>query len=325
MKDNGWKMGTRFLLLGLVFLFIPALASAQEFPTKPINVRSTFGPGTPFDIAFRLLASRAEKMLGQPFAVINDTTGGGMIAMNTIAKEKPDGHNLLLGTTTTFVWVPQFRKVNVKYQDYTPIVQFGKGLIGMVVRAEAPYKTLKELVEYTKKNPGKLSYGATAKSTPKQVALEVIAKQEGIDWTFVPFDADNLSLAALLGGHVDICSAGTAWIPFVQQGKVRLLATFMESRSKTFPDVPTAQELGYRFADPAVYLIAGPKGMPPSTVKKLEDAFHKAMEDQEFLQLMKKGEMEVFYRNSADLTKLVDQSFGTVRKMIVDFKLPIEE
>jgi tripartite-type tricarboxylate transporter receptor subunit TctC len=304
---------------------IPALLAAQEFPTKPITVRSSFGPGTPFDVAFRILANRAEKTLGQPFVIINDTTGGGMIAMNTIAKEKPDGHNLFLGTTTTFVWTPQFRKVNVKYQDYTQIMQFGSGLVGLVVRADAPYKTLKELAEHAKKNPGKLSYGATAKSMPKQVGPEVIAKQDGFDWSFIPFDADNLSLAALLGGHVDACSAGTVWIPYVKQGKLRLLATYMEHRSKTFPEVPTLMELGYNFIDPAVYNLAGPKGLPPSVIKKLDGALHKAMEDPEFIQIMAKGEMSITYRNSADLTKLVEQLYGSIGKMIVDFKLPIQQ
>jgi tripartite-type tricarboxylate transporter receptor subunit TctC len=323
MKRKTGRM--MFLLCVLTFVFIPALLTAQEFPTKPITVRSTFGAGTPFDVAFRVLTNRAEKSLGQPFIIINDTTGGGMIAMNTIAKEKPDGHNLLLGTTTTFVWVPQFRKVNIKYQDFTQIMQFGRGLVGLVVRTDAPYKTLKELVEYAKKNPGKLSYSATAKSTPKQVGPEVIAKQEGFDWTFIPYDADNLSLAALLGGHVDACSAGTGWIPYIQQGKLRLLATYMESRSKTFPEVPTLKELGYNFIDPAVYNLAGPKGLPPHVIKKLDEAFHKAMEDPEFIQIMAKAEMTIAYRNSADLTKVVEQLYVSIGKMIVDFKLPKQE
>ncbi len=316
---------TMIILCVLVFALIPALLTAQDFPTKPITVRSTFGAGTPFDVAFRVLTNRAEKSLGQPFVIINDTTGGGMIAMNTIAKERPDGHNLLLGTTTTFVWVPQFRKVNIKYQDFTQIMQFGRGMVGLVVRTDAPYKTLKEFVEYAKKNPGKLSYSATAKSTPKQVGPEVIAKQEGFDWTFIPYDADNLSLAALLGGHVDACSAGTGWIPYIQQGRLRLLATYMDSRSKTFPDVPTLMELGYNFVDPAVYNLAGPKGLPPSVIKKLDEAFHKAMEDPEFIQIMAKGEMPIAYRNSADLTKVVEQLYVSIGKMIVDFKLPKQE
>ena len=325
MKGKGWKMGRRIFLCGLIFLFIPALSTAQEFPTKPITIRSTFGPGTPFDVAFRVLANRAEKALGQPIVLINDTTGGGMIAMNTIAKEKPDGHNLLLGTTTTFVWTPQFRKVNIKYQDFDQIMQFGKGIVGLVVRTDTPYKTLKDLVEYGKKNSGKLSYSATAKSMPKQVGPEVIAKQEGFEWTFVPFDADNLSLAALLGGHVDACSAGTAWIPFIQQGKLRLLATYMENRSKTFPQVPTLLELGFNFVDPAVYNLAGPKGIPLSTIKKLDQAFHKAMDDPEFIQIMARGEIEIIYRDSAELTKLVEQLYVSIGKMIRDFKLPIEK
>lgn len=323
MKGTGWKIAGRIIVWGL--FLIPALSFAQEFPTKPVTLRSTFGAGTIPDVAYRVLLNRVEKALGQPFVVINDTTGGGMIAMNTIAKEKPDGHNLLLGTTTTFVWTPQFRKANFKYQDFVQVMQFGKGVVGMAVRADAPYKTLKELIEYSKKNPGKISYSATAKGHPKQVGPEIVAKQSGVDWNFIPYDADNLALTALLGGHVDICSSGTSWIPYVQQGKVRLLATYTDTRMKTFPEIPTLRELGYNFIDPAVYVIAAPKGTPASTVKKLDDALHKAMGDPEFLSLMAKGELEVIYRNSADLNKYVEQLYDSISKMIVDFKLPKEQ
>jgi tripartite-type tricarboxylate transporter receptor subunit TctC len=99
----------------------------------------------------------------------------------------------------------------------------------------------------------------------------------------------------------------------------------MESRSKTFPEVPTLMELGYHFVDPAVYNLAGPKGLPPAVIKKLDEALHKAMSDPEFVQIMEKAEMTIAYRNSAELTKVVEQLYVSIGKMIVDFKLPKQE
>jgi len=321
MKGKRRSMNKRLFLYGLILLLVPTLSSGQEFPTKPVTITTTFGAGTPIDLANRVLASKVEKMLGQPFIINNNPTGAGMVALSLVAKQKPDGYHLLFGTTTTLVWVPQFRKVNVKHEDFTPIMQFGKPAVGLVVRADAPYKTLKELTEYAKKNPGKISYSATGKGTPKQVVMDVIARQEGIEWTFIPYDADNLALTALLGGHVDVCSASPVWLPHVQQGRLRLLATYGENRMKTFQEAPTLKEAGYNFMDPAVYLLVGPKGIPPAIVKKLDEAFHKAMEDPEFIQVMKKAEYEIFYRNSTDLGKFIQEQYLEIRKLRADLKL----
>jgi tripartite-type tricarboxylate transporter receptor subunit TctC len=321
MKGKGIMRGIKLLVLGLLLSVVPALAFAQDYPTKSVTITTTFGPGTPIDLANRVLASKVEKTLGQPFIINNNPTGAGMVAVTQVAKENADGYHLLFTTTTTLLWVPQFRKVNVKYEDFDPIMQFGTPAVGLVVRADAPYKTLKELAEYAKKNPGKVSYGATGKGTPKQVVMDAIAKKEGIEWTFIPYDADNLSLAALLGGHIDVCSASPVWISHVQQGRLRLLATYCEDRMKAFPDVPTVKELGYNFMDPAVYLLVGPKGIPPLIVKKLDDTFHKAMDDPEFKKVMGESNYEIVYRGSSDLKRFMEKLYKEIGEMKADLNL----
>ena len=148
MKEKGRKMGLKLLVLGLLLLFVPVLAFAQDYPTKSVTITTTFGPGTPIDLVNRVLASRVEKILGQPFIINNSPPGGGMVATSKVAKEQPDGYQLLFTTTTTLLWIPQFRKANFSYEDFVPIMQFGIPAVGLVVRSDAPYKTLKELVEY---------------------------------------------------------------------------------------------------------------------------------------------------------------------------------
>jgi len=320
---RGWKIAEIVLLCGLVLISIPILSRAQEYPTKPINILSAYGAGTSTDVCGRALVSKAEKLLGQPMIVVNNPAGGGTLILAQTAKAKPDGYSLVQHTSVGISWFPHFRKLNYKLEDFTYIMQFGRPVAGLLVRADAPYKTLKEFVEYTKKNP--VNYGATTKGTPKQTVMDYIAKKDGIQWIFIPYDADNLALAGLMGGHVHAATSGNTFIPFVQQGRLRLLATLSEDRRmKTFPDVPTLRELGYNYFDPATFLFAGPKGLPQPIVDKLGDALHKAMSDPEFLKIMATSEVEVAYRNATDLRKYVEEVHSMAGRLVKDLNLPVE-
>ncbi len=325
MKRKSWKMTEIVLLFSFVLASIPGLSQAQEFPTRPINIFSAYGPGTTTDVAGRILAGKAEKLLGQPMILINNPTAGGTIILSQIARAKPDGYNLVQHTSVGLAWFPQLRKVNYKFEDFTYILQWGRPLgTAILARADAPYKTVRELVEYARKNP--VNYGATTKGTPKQTVMEFIAKKAGIQWTFIPFDGDNLTLSALLGGHIHAATSGTSYIPFVQQGKLRLLAVFSEGgRAKMFPDVPTLQEQGYDYFDPATFLFAGPKGMPPSIVNKLGEAFHKSMDDPEFIKIMATSAFEPAYRNPADLKKYIEEVHARAEKLVKDLNLRKDE
>ena len=326
MKTKRWNVGRSVLLSVLLLICLPTLSRPQNYPTRPVNILCAFGAGTSVDIAGRVLANKAEKFLGQPFIFGNNPAGGAMVAPSLVAKEKPDGYHLVLSTSVGLAWIPQFRKVHHKYEDFTMIMQWGRPQDGLVVRADAPYKTLKEFVEYARKNPGKVTYNSTGKGSPKQVALDFIAKQENVKFSFIPYDADNLALSALMGGHVDASAVSTTFIPYVQQGKLRLLATYGEDRRmKTFPDVPTLREAGYDFFEPATFLIAGPKNMPPAIVNKLDEAFRKAMDDPEFIKIMTTTEIEISYRNPAQLTKFIADLYATTNKLIKELNLPKEQ
>ena len=326
MKTKLWNVSRSVLLSVLLLTCLPTLSRPQNYPARPVNILCAFGAGTSVDIAGRVLANKAEKFLGQPFIFGNNPAGGAMVAPSLVAKEKPDGYHLVLTTSVGLAWIPQFRKVHHTYEDFAMITQWGRPQDGLVVRADAPYKTLKEFVEYARKNPGKVTYNSTGKGSPKQVALDFIAKQENVKFSFIPYDADNLALSALMGGHVDASAVSTTFIPYVQQGKLRLLATYGEDRRmKTFPDVPTLRELGYDFFEPATFLFAGPKNMPTSIVSKLDEAFRKAMDDPEFIKIMGTTEIDISYRNPAQLAKFIADLYATTNKLIRELNLPKEE
>jgi tripartite-type tricarboxylate transporter receptor subunit TctC len=171
-------------------------------------------------------------------------------------------------------------------------------------------------VEFAKKNPGKVTYATSGAGSPMHMAMEFVAMKEGLKWTHVPQTGGAPGLTAVLGGHVTAMSDSTEWLPHVQEGSLRLLATHGEKRMKSFPNVPTFRELGYDFINETVFMIAAPKGTPAPVIKKLDESFHKAMDDPQFVQTIANIEFAVSYRNSADTKKYLDDAYARFGEMI---------
>jgi tripartite-type tricarboxylate transporter receptor subunit TctC len=324
-KQKGWRMGTAMLLGGLfLFILLPASSPAQTYPTKPISILVVFGPGGSSDTMTRVLSSKAEKMLGQPISVENNGGGGGTVGLGIIAKARPDGYKIAQCVSIGLIGIPQFRAVTYTLDDFVPIMQYATGETGLAVRADAPFKTLKEFVEYAKKNPGKVTYSTTAIGSTTHLVMEYIGKKEGITWTHVPFPGFADCVTALLGGHVTAVSGDTTWIPYVKEGTLRLLGNHGEKRMKIFPNVPTFREQGYDYVNPTTYVIVAPKGTPQPIVKKLEEAYHKAMDDPDFTRVADQLNNPIFYRNSEDTMKFLRQQYVGIGKMISDFNIPTE-
>ena len=324
MKPKRWNIRKRILLFGLLFILVPGLSPAQQYPTKPIKILVGYAPGGAVDTTTRITISKAEKFLEQPFIISNNGAGGGSVALGIVAKERPDGYSLVSVTTATFALIPQFRTVTYKLEDFIPIMHFGAMQTGLVVRADSPWKTLKEFVEYAKKNPEKVAYGTAGVGLVSHLAMEYIAKQEGIQWTLVPYPGMAPALTALLGGHITAASGDQTFAPHIREGTLRLLATHGENRMKNFPDVPTFIDQGYDFKGDNMFIVAAPKGTPPSIVKKLDETFHKAMEDPEFIQAMAKMGFEITYRNSANTKKYLEEAYARFGILIKDLKIPRE-
>jgi len=323
MKKRGGEIGKAVILMVFLLVCVPGLSvAAEQYPTKPINVLVGFAPGGTMDVSTRVLASKAEKSLGQPFIITNNGGGGGSVALGIVAKERSDGYYLAGCTSTGLVRIPQFRAVPYRLEDFVPVMHFGAPQTGVVVRTDSPFKTFTDLVEYAKKNPGKVTYSSTGVGSPMHLAMEYVAKQEGIEWTHVPYPGSMPALTALMGGHVTAQSGSTEWIAQIRAGAVRLLATHGERRMRSFPDVPTFRELGYDFINETVFMVAAPKGTPAPMVKKLDDAFHRAMGDPEFIHAMNNLEIEITYRNSEETKKYLEEAYARIGKMILELKIP---
>jgi tripartite-type tricarboxylate transporter receptor subunit TctC len=324
MKLSGRKIMKAFVLWAFVLFLMPTLSFAREFPTKPINITCAYSPGDLVDVLIRLLAGSAEKILGQPIVIINKPGGAGSIALGLVAKQKPDGYNLVTHVDQGLTRVPQLRKVDFKTEDFVVVMRYCHSPTGLVVVSSSPWKKLKDAVEYAREHPGKFTYSTSGPASATHLSMVFISRQEKIKWTHVPYPGGKPALAAVLGGHVDANSGSTAWVPHVRAGKLRLLATNGKQRMKAFPDVPTLRELGYDFVIDTSYIIDAPKGTPLPIIKKLDDAFRKAMDDPKFVETVKKVEHELSYMSHEDLATWPKEDKERFRKMIIDFNIPTE-
>jgi tripartite-type tricarboxylate transporter receptor subunit TctC len=317
-----------FIMIGgllLIILLAGSLWSQQAYPTKPINLLIGYAPGGVVDISERFMASKAEKILGQPFVVSNNGGGGSSVAFEITARKPADGYNIVGGASTGLVRIPLFREVPYQMDDFIPIMHFATPLLTPVVtKSTSPWTTFKELVDYAKKNPGKVTYSTTGVGSPMHMAMEYVAKQEGIIWTHIPYPGAMPAFTALLGGHVMVEVGAGESVPYIKDGTVRILANLSENRVKSWPNVPTLRELGYDFFNESVFMFAAPKGTPKAIIDKLDDTFHKAMADPEFNGVMAKVEFEPSYRNSADTRKYLEDAYVRIGRMIQELKIPKE-
>lgn len=317
------KTGLIISVFGASLFSIVGVSTGQQYPDKPINIIVALPQEGSVSISLRIMTDKIEKVLGQPFVLTNNANGGGAVAAGIVTKQSPDGYHLLGSSSSPLVRIPLFRPVPYNLDDFIPVLSFGEMQSALYVRADSPWKTLKELVDYARQNPGKVTYSLTGTGQPQHMVMEYIAKQEGIRWNAVPASGGDPNIM-LLGGHVTASSSGTAYLSHVKAGKLRILATHSPKRLSLLPDVPTMRECGYDIINETVMMVAAPKGTPPEIVKKLDGTFHKAMEDPEFIKYMESVAQEIVYRDSETTKKYLQDAYFRLGKLIKDLNIPTE-
>jgi tripartite-type tricarboxylate transporter receptor subunit TctC len=187
---------------------------------------------------------------------------------------------------------------------------------GFTVRADSPYKSFNDYVAAARKAPGMVDYGSTGIGTSPHLLMEELAENAHLQLTHVPFKGNADLQQALLGGHVSAQSDATGWDKFVDGGQMRLLLTFGEQRTKRWPNVPTAKELGYNVVAASPYGVVGPKGMDPAVMKVLHDAFKKAMDDPRNLAFLEQLNQQPWYRSGEDYRKWAAETFNRDKALI---------
>ena len=295
-------------------LALPALA--QSYPAKPIKLICPWPAGGSSDMVMRALAESASKAIGGQVVIENKAGASGMLGPNELVKAAPDGYTLSQ-VTIGVARLPHMQKMQFDpLKDFTYIVCLTGYTFGIVVKADSPFKTIKDLVAYAKANPGKFSYGSTGNGTTPHLAVEEFASKAGIDLQHVPFKGSSDGLQALMGGHIMAHSDATGWAPHVEAGTLRLLATYGSKRTKRWPQVPTLNELGYDTVSDSPFGIAGPKGMDPALVRKIHDAFKKTLEDPAVLASFDKYDQTVIYMGTEEYTKFIRETYAKEKATI---------
>jgi tripartite-type tricarboxylate transporter receptor subunit TctC len=271
-------------------------AGAQAFPAKPITLVCPWPPGGSTDTHLRQFAAIAAKHLGQNVVVENRPGASGMLGPVAVSRMAPDGYNLSQLPVSAYR-VPHIQKVDWDpLKDFTYIIGITGYTFGVVVKADSQFKTFKELIEYARANPGKMSFGSTGTGTSPHLLMEEVGMKTGVQFLHVPFKGNADSTQALMGGHVMAQSDATGWGRHVDAGAFRLLVTFGEKRTKW--NAPTAKELGIDIVSYSPYGIVGPKGMDPKVVKILHDAFRKTLDDPEHMKVLAQLDQVYWYKSS---------------------------
>ena len=296
----------------LVLLACGALAHAQDvYPSKPITMIVPFPPGGVADITGRPLAAMMERSLKQPVVVVNRTGAGGALGMSQAAKSAPDGYTILMGLSSISIF-PVSDRINGKQpsyemKDFAPIALISSDPTVLVVRAESPYRTLKDFVDAAKANPGKINYSSSGVYGTLHVAMEIFANAAGIKLFHVPYGGGGPAVTALLGGQVEALASGpAAAIGQIKGGKMRALAAWSDKRLPLMPDLPTFKELGY---DAEFYIWAGvfaPAATPQPILARLREAVRAAVNDPDFKAAMEKVATPISYLDAPEFQKFWD-------------------
>ena len=297
-------------------LALPGLAQAQSYPSRPIRLICPWPAAGSSDIVMRAIGDSLGRVLGVQVVVDNKPGASGMLGPNELLKATPDGYTLSQ-LTIGIARLPHMQKMQFDpLRDFSFIACLTGYTFGIVVKADSPFKTVKDLVQFAKANPGKFSYGSTGTGTTPHLVMEEFASKAGIELTHVPFKGSSDGLQALLGGHIMAHSDATGWAPHVDSGAMRLLATYGSKRTKRWPQVATLNELGYDTVSDSPFGIGGPRGMDPAVVRKLQDAFKKTLSDPAVLAAFEKYDQPVIYMDSEAYAKFILESYVKEKRLI---------
>lgn len=304
-----------------LLLAVATLASAQDYPTRPVTMIVPFPPGGVADIVGRPLATVMEKSLKQPVVVVNRTGAGGAVGMGAVAKSAPDGYTILMALSSISVF-PVADRINgrapaYELKDFAPIALVTADPTVLVVRADGPYKTLKDFVAAAKANPGKINYSSAGVYSTLHVAMEIFADAAGVKLFHVPYQGGGPAVQALLGGQVEALASGpAAAIGQIKGGKMRALASWSTARLALLPEIPTFKEQGY---DAQFYIWSGvfvPAATPAPVASRLREAVRQAATSPEFKSAMEKVSTPVSYLDAPEFQKYWDNDAARLKAVL---------
>jgi len=313
----------RKVIIGLFLVFVLLMSvpiHAAEFPTKEVQIIIPYSAGGATDLIFRALAATTGKYLGKAVVVVNRPGGGGAVGVTEVAQAKPDGYTLLSAITPLTI-LPHRVTTAFTYKSFDPVINVVKDPGMFLVKSDSPWKSLKEFLDYAKKNPGMITVGNSGAGGGVHLIALAFETTAGVKFNHIPFAGGGPSVTALLGGHINAVSVSPPeGIEHVKAEKLRIIALFAEKRFELFPDVPTVKEQGIDFVMGQWRGLAAPKGTPPDAIKKLHDAFKKGMDDPVFIKNAKDMVVNLSYLGPEDFGKLMAHDDEFYSKLVKEMK-----
>jgi tripartite-type tricarboxylate transporter receptor subunit TctC len=320
MKRFIWVV---LFLTGLGWMGItPSPVGAQRYPNHPIQLITPGAPGLLQDITCRQFAEEIGKTLGVPVTVLNKTGASMTLAADYVVRSKKDGYTFMYGSATPLVYAPVTNPKIVPYDPLKDLDPMGGQLVWpltVTVQEESPWKTFNDLMEYAKKNPGKLRMGSIGLGSTDNFNLTIIQSLTGTQFTHVPMS--STPALALMGGHIElVMSPITEVNSYVQAGKLRLL--LLTSKLANYPNVPTLAELGYKQDLITGWLsFFGPSGLPEDVKKVMVAAIEKAMKNPELKAKIEKVDFRVDYKTPAEFKKMLEEEYKRAEGIAVKIGL----
>lgn len=305
--------------LGVSAVCSSASLAADAYPSQPITLVNPYAAGGPADVLGRALARELEKQLGKTIIVENKAGGGAAIGANFVARAKPDGYTLLLGTSAAHVVTPLMQRTaydGIKDFAFVTIVANQPNML--VVRSSLPVSTLPELIALARKEPGKINYASAGPGSSPHLGGELFRQQAKVDIMHIPYSGAAPAINDLVGGQVDMAVLNlAASVQFIRSGKLKALAYANPKRSALFPDVSTLAEAGVRGAESASwYSLAAPKGTPPEVLEKLNKAVEAVNQSAEYRELMDAQGVELWTMTPQEATQFVEKDQVAMRKLV---------
>jgi len=297
---------------------------AQGYPSKPIRLIVPFPAGGATDLFARTLSQKMGEKLGTTLVIDNKPGAGGAIGSDMAAKAPADGYTLLLATTSTHSIGPAIN-ARLPYdtvRDFTPIAHVGDAPSIMLVPNDSPAKTVREWIDYAKKNPGKLNYASSGNGTIVQLTAELFKSQAGVFVTHIPYKGTALAIPDLITGKVDVLfDSLPTGMPHVRDGRLRALGVTTQKRSPLAPELPPIADVLPGFESNTWFGLYGPKGLPADMVARINTAANQALSDPEVRDKLARLGIEPTTSTPAQLASMVAADAAKWKKIIIERKI----
>ena len=320
-KGGGVRIPLLFLSVGFGIVcaigFLPRAGhAAGAYPTKPITVLNSSAAGSPTDVMARQVAQYARKYLGQPMVVVNKPGGGGGVMFAALFADPADGYTIASLTGAQITALHAELKKDFSFENFEFIANVQREPNCLAVRADGPFKTLQDLIEFAKKNPS-LKIGGQGTGSALHLMVMLLAEESGTKLTWVPFGGGIESVTNLLGNTVPVISTSPATVnQYVEAKQIRILAITGDKRMEHIKDVPTFKELGYDIVMFQYRGFAARKGLPPEVKAKLADAIRKAVAEPGFKEFMAKNFQPEGFLGPEEFAALARADFDLMGRLL---------